>query len=157
MGADNDVGPVRMAELLPGGAGQVPGPAAEGATPIDAGATADSEAPRPPAATVVQPETQAPRNPAASVLDDFLNTLVKLDSDAFFWEPVQEKDAPRYFDVVKHPMDIQTMREKVGARRDTPGSAECLRTLRHPVCQQQAATAPLGVCCLDDCEQLLIW
>ena len=31
-------------------------------------------------------------------------------------EPVQEKDAPNYHLVIKHPVDIQTMRNKVRSR-----------------------------------------
>lgn len=96
------------------GAGDAPGPIPDGPASTEVLTAPDPAPPQPAANSGAQLETQAPRNPAAAILDDFLSILVKLDSDAFFWEPVQEKDAPRYFDVVKHPMDIQTMREKVG-------------------------------------------
>ena len=149
----------RMLELVPGGHGQAPGPAVAAEVPQDAVVPADPGSSPPiadPPEAAVQ-ETQAPKNPVARVLDDFLSTLVKLDSDAFFWEPVQEKDAPRYFDVVKHPMDIQTMREKVSQPGDTvlscpPG----ISSLLSPAWTQQVLRAvPAVRPCSDGCEQLL--
>ena len=48
------------------------------------------------------------------MLEAFLTSMAKLDEFKFFSEPVREQDAPGYFKVIKQPMDLQTMAEKVG-------------------------------------------
>lgn len=49
----------------------------------------------------------------AGPLESFLTSISKLDEFKFFSEPVREQDAPGYFSVIKQPMDLQTMSEKV--------------------------------------------
>jgi len=44
-----------------------------------------------------------------------LNKMSRLDRYSVFAEPVSESEAPGYFDVVKEPMDMSTMRDKLDA------------------------------------------
>lgn len=52
-----------------------------------------------------------------SPLSCFLRKLVELlrarDTGEIFIEPVDQSEVPDYGDVVKHPMDLSTMRQKV--------------------------------------------
>lgn len=52
-----------------------------------------------------------------SPLTCFLRKLVELlrarDTGEIFIEPVDQSEVPDYGDVVKHPMDLSTMRQKV--------------------------------------------
>lgn len=47
------------------------------------------------------------------LLEGIIDGLSNLDHDLFFQEPVREEDAPRYFEIIKRPMDFGTMRQKV--------------------------------------------
>jgi len=37
----------------------------------------------------------------------------RYDDDGFFARPVTLEEAPDYFDIIKHPMDFGTMRQKI--------------------------------------------
>lgn len=55
------------------------------------------------------------RSPAAPP-DPPLQTLFRLQKvkeSSWFWAPVKAEDAPGYFDVVRRPMDLATISDKV--------------------------------------------
>ncbi|UYV74640.1 TAF1 [Cordylochernes scorpioides] len=49
----------------------------------------------------------------SSILETILNELRELPDTAVFCVPVNSKSMPEYYNVVTHPMDLQTMREKL--------------------------------------------
>jgi hypothetical protein len=51
--------------------------------------------------------------PMRKALNIALKKLIEFDGYKFFYEPVSEKDAPGYFQVIKQPMDFVTMRKKL--------------------------------------------
>ncbi len=84
-------------------------------------------------------EAGGPRDDAANehlaFLDGLLENIAKLDYDLFFQEPVKEEDAPRYFEIIKRPMDFGTMRQKV--RLSRPFHARFLSPCKTPVSKIQ--------------------
>lgn len=62
-------------------------------------------------------EAATPPDQSTTLLENFLTSISKLDDFKFFSEPVREQDAPGYFNVIKHPMDLQTMSEKAKAHQ----------------------------------------
>ncbi|XP_020534043.1 transcription initiation factor TFIID subunit 1 isoform X2 [Jatropha curcas] len=50
----------------------------------------------------------------ANILEHIVDTLKdKLDISYLFLKPVSKKEAPDYLDIIKHPMDLSTIRDKV--------------------------------------------
>ncbi|XP_050322472.1 bromodomain-containing protein homolog isoform X2 [Bactrocera neohumeralis] len=52
-------------------------------------------------------------NPLESALTKLLDTLEAKDTSEIFREPVDTEEVPDYLDIVKHPMDLGTMRTKL--------------------------------------------
>uniref|UniRef100_A0A182IWZ3 Peregrin n=1 Tax=Anopheles atroparvus TaxID=41427 RepID=A0A182IWZ3_ANOAO len=52
-------------------------------------------------------------NPIESVLHRILDQLEAKDDKEIFREPVDTEEVPDYMDIVKHPMDLGTMRQKL--------------------------------------------
>eukprot|EP00898_Chlorokybus_atmophyticus_P001205 jgi/Chlat1/2085/Chrsp17S02690 len=49
----------------------------------------------------------------ANVLEPVINALFGSDCSVFFRTPVLRKELPDYFSIIRHPMDLSTMKEKV--------------------------------------------
>lgn len=49
--------------------------------------------------------------------------LQKVKESSWFWAPVKAEEAPGYFDVVRRPMDLATISDKVRARGGSGGGA----------------------------------
>lgn len=52
-------------------------------------------------------------NPLDSAMRKLLDALEAKDTSEIFREPVNTEEVPDYLDIVKHPMDLSTMREKL--------------------------------------------
>ncbi|KAG9443337.1 hypothetical protein H6P81_014677 [Aristolochia fimbriata] len=59
-----------------------------------------------------QPSAPFPFPPDRQVLEKVLQMLQKQDKDNIFAEPVNPLEVDHYYDVIKHPMDLSTMRIK---------------------------------------------
>ena len=59
------------------------------------------------------PDPAKPPDESTLPLENFLTSMGKLDDLKFFSEPVRDEDAPGYLSVITHPMDLQTMSQKV--------------------------------------------
>ena len=66
-----------------------------------------------PNGTTETPDILRPPDGSVGPLENFLTSMGKIDDLKFFSEPVREQDAPGYFAVIKSPMDLQTMLQKV--------------------------------------------
>ena len=68
----------------------------------------------------------ASSQPAGTVLKDELLKLIALlkrkDRNGFFWEPVDTKLFPIYYDVVKEPMDFMTIEENINSSKYSASS-----------------------------------
>ncbi|XP_043211195.1 bromodomain-containing protein 7-like isoform X1 [Amphibalanus amphitrite] len=62
-----------------------------------------------------QQDLQPPKNSLQKFLEYLLRGLEKRDTQRFFRAPVTDLQAPGYSNVIRHPMDFSTMREKVQA------------------------------------------
>ena len=55
--------------------------------------------------------------PTADNLKVFMNQvlkeLVNIDDSVYFREPVDTEEVPDYYDIIKNPMDLQTMQKRV--------------------------------------------
>lgn len=51
------------------------------------------------------------------VLKDTVEDLIKLDKEGYFLEPINAQAVPDYFDIVKEPMDFETVSNKVDAHQ----------------------------------------
>ncbi|KAI3958746.1 hypothetical protein MKX01_023422, partial [Papaver californicum] len=49
----------------------------------------------------------------SNALDNILDGLKNAEVSYLFLKPVSKKDAPDYLDIIEHPMDLSTIREKV--------------------------------------------
>lgn len=79
----------------------------------DSGAPTTAEAGEP----VVDDDEDASQ--ATTELLSLLDRLAALDGEGWFQAPVTDAQAPGYSTIIKHPMCLQTMRTKVGARAYT--------------------------------------
>ncbi|KAJ3100978.1 nuA3 HAT complex component nto1 [Phlyctochytrium planicorne] len=52
-------------------------------------------------------------NPVTQVLRPILDDIRRLDPKGLFAEPVNTEDVPDYLDIIKNPMDFQTMKKKL--------------------------------------------
>merc|ERR1712150_196606 len=58
-------------------------------------------------------EASNTKSPLTRLLIHLLSSLQKKDADGYFAKPVTEKIAPRYFELIKNPMDFATMKSKL--------------------------------------------
>ena len=54
----------------------------------------------------------APERKYNEILEDIIDSCVKLDNSKIFYTPVKKKDYPDYPDKVKQPMDLGTIKNK---------------------------------------------
>jgi bromodomain and PHD finger-containing protein 1 len=59
--------------------------------------------------------TMAQLHPLEGILHKVLDQLIAKDTHAIFLEPVDVDEVPDYMDIVKHPMDLGTMRLKLSS------------------------------------------
>jgi bromodomain and PHD finger-containing protein 1 len=48
-------------------------------------------------------------------LQGLMNRLFELDTNGYFWLPVDPVHVPTYYNVIKNPMDMETMQNKISA------------------------------------------
>ncbi|CAD5115193.1 DgyrCDS4186 [Dimorphilus gyrociliatus] len=62
---------------------------------------------------IKQKEVRLRMQPLNTMLLGILDRLKSLDTNSFFAEPVSEKEAPQYRELIEKPMDFSTMHEKI--------------------------------------------
>jgi hypothetical protein len=55
--------------------------------------------------------------PIKKTLGNLMRKVKELDEMGFFQVPVREGEAPDYYDIIKKPMDMETMTRKLAANR----------------------------------------
>ena len=65
--------------------------------------------------TLKEADASAAQEPHFQTLEQALSFFEKQDPEGFFGAPVTEDVAPNYFNVIKHPMSFQRMRQKLRA------------------------------------------
>jgi bromodomain-containing protein 7/9 len=55
--------------------------------------------------------------PIKKTLGNLLRKVKELDEQGFFHVPVKESEAPGYFELIKKPMDMETLTRKLAANR----------------------------------------
>lgn len=80
--------------------------------------------------------------PPSSARPQTLFRLQKVKESSWFWSPVRADEAPGYFEVVRRPMDLATISDKVGGPS---------REVARPPAQHSALCAALCGCHLWTC------
>ncbi|CAO1626933.1 unnamed protein product [Jaminaea pallidilutea] len=83
-------------------------PDEDGASRMDGPSTAPAQMPRP-----LKRKKPAGRVDVGDFLSNFVQTLVKKDAYGLFHAPVDEREVPGYYTVIKEPMDLKTLGERV--------------------------------------------